>query len=616
MEDEMKMRIILVAIIAFAVLSVAFLYFERTLKHNSVLVYKNEDILYANSIISDAYTDKARYNPGDRIALSIEFENRSDTDVNGDVYINLKEYDKTVGNWKISGIKLGTGEKAVRTVQLDVPASDFKGYLLEIWYKNSTNYLDCKTTAIDISSDWTRFPRYGYIASFNKQDKQAAADITNSLNKFHINSLMFYDWQFRHDSPLADNAGENGSRWEDIAKRPIYGDTVRDYIAQSHNRNIACMNYNLMFGALNNYKDYGVNQEWSVFKDNGHETQDFHPLPSSWLSDKIFLFNPGNSNWQNYIINKEKDVFDVFDFDGWHIDQLGSRGALFDYSGNQVDLAQGYLSFINTAGAQLKDKKLAFNAVDMYGQNIVAQSEYLPFLYAEIWSTSSYYSLKSAIDNGYRYTDNKKSTVIAAYMNYKKSGGEFNEASVRLADAVIFAGGGDHLELGDHGMLSSEYFPNAKLAMSDSLTQAARSYYDFMVAYENLLRDNCIPLKNEISIDNVRTGSGPLPGLVWYFAKSNGKYDILHLINLTSNSSNNWRDDNGQRKPPELKQNLALRYYTSEKIGKVMMASPDSDESIMISLDFTSSSDQNGSYIGVTVPSLEYWDMIVFEKSE
>jgi dextranase len=35
--------------------------------------------------------------------------------------------------------------------------------------------------------------------------------------------------------------------------------------------------------------------------------------------------------------------------------------------------------------------------------------------------------------------------------------------SVRLTDATIFAAGGDHIKLGDTGMLSKEYFPSANL---------------------------------------------------------------------------------------------------------------------------------------------------------
>ena len=57
-----------------------------------------------------------------------------------------------------------------------------------------------------------------------------------------------------------------------------------------------------------------------------------------------------------------------------------------------------------------------------------------------------------------------------------------------MTNAVIFAFGGAHLELGEH-MLGKEYFPNSNLAMKSDLQKALPAYYDFMVAYQNLLRN-------------------------------------------------------------------------------------------------------------------------------
>ena len=60
-------------------------------------------------------------------------------------------------------------------------------------------------------------------------------------------------------------------------------------------------------------------------------------------------------------------------------------------------------------------------------------------------------------------------TVFAAYMNYNKADnrGEFNTPGILLTDAVMFALGGSHLELGGDHMLCKEYFPNENLTMSE-----------------------------------------------------------------------------------------------------------------------------------------------------
>ena len=73
-------------------------------------------------------------------------------------------------------------------------------------------------TALDVSSSWTRFPRMGYVSHFKPT---APADITTGTSyesylsltpseyiaklsqDYHINALQYYDWQYRHEQPVA-----------------------------------------------------------------------------------------------------------------------------------------------------------------------------------------------------------------------------------------------------------------------------------------------------------------------------------------------------------------------------------------------------------------------------
>ena len=77
---------------------------------------------------------------------------------------------------------------------------------------------------------------------------------------------------------------------------------------------------------------------------------------------------------------------------------------------------------------------------------------------------------------------------------------KFNTPGVLLTDAVIFALGGSHLELGDH-MLCREYFPSTALQMNDVLKTAMIRYYDFMTAYQNLLRDKDTEAEISVSLN-------------------------------------------------------------------------------------------------------------------
>lgn len=330
---------------------------------------------------------------------------------------------------------------------------------------------------------------------------------------------------------------------------------------------MAAMNYNLLFGGWKDYESDGVKKEWGLYKDNLRQQQDYHPLPSSWATDRMYLFDPANPDWQSYIFQREQEVFDAFNSDGWQIDQLGNRNTLYDYNGNSIDMISGYGKFLDKAREAFPDKALVFNAVGEYGQPVVAQKP-VDFLYAEIWNTSSYSVLKMAADYARRYSNDQKSVVLAAYMNYKKSSGFFNEHSVRLADAVIMACGGTHLELGDTGMLSGEYFPSAKLAMNDSLKTGMRHYYDFFTAYENLLRDGAVETKNALEISGVDVSRSPAKKSVFAITKEKGTDEIVHLINMTGVSSLSWRDDNGNMEEPLRQTDFEFKYYTDNEVKK------------------------------------------------
>ena len=98
------------------------------------------------------------------------------------------------------------------------------------------------------------------------------------------------------------------------------------------------------------------------------------------------------------------------------------------------------------------------NAVSRYGAEQIAQTGKVDFLYNEVWgkdndrTEAKFSHLKTIIDENNEYSGNQLNTVFAAYMNYwlAENVGEFNTPGVLLTDAVMFALGGSHLELGPH----------------------------------------------------------------------------------------------------------------------------------------------------------------------
>lgn len=578
-------------------------------------VEANEKVSSGGKLIEDVYTDKSRYSPKDKVQVTVELNNKLGKAYKGYLEIYFKHLNNLLEKKELQ-LTLESKEKKSLFFSWNAPQQDYQGYLIEAYASHGITLDDSKNTAVDVSSSWDKFPRYGYLAEYPDQSKEKTESIVNNINKYHIDGLQFYDWQNRHEKPLPGDGDNIPSSWKDIANRDIYFQTIKDYIELAHKKNIKAANYNLIYGAYEDYDKNGVKPEWGIYKDTSHLEQDMHPLPESWASS-LKVFNPANKDWQAYIYNQEKQVNKVLGFDIFHMDTLGNRGETFDYNGDSVNLPDTYTDFIDNAKKDL-GVGIVFNTINRYGLEQVAKSD-VDFLYSELWPSDypNYYYFKETVDKGYQLTNGKKSTVIAAYMNYGSAGipGEFNEHSVRLTDAAIFAAGGAHIELGDTGMLCREYFPNKNLKMSSSLTAAMRNYYDFLVAYENLLRDGLSDSSSKIDIDNVETSDNGSADTVWTYGKQKKGFEVIQMINLLGMNNQAWRDDGANYDAPTTKKDLKLNYTLKDgNIKGVYLASPDFYGGKSIKLSYKVSSDKDGKKLQIQIPELQYWDMIYIEK--
>lgn len=605
----MKKRLIL-GLVLLVCLSVGYTIYKTGIL-GQIINFKKTN---ADMLISDVYTDKARYNPKDSVKVTIDLNNKLGKNYKGNLTVNFISLNKIIESKKVK-VNIAKDDKKTLEVAWSTPQDDYKGYLVEV-AADGINMEDSRNTAIDVSSTWDKFPRYGYIAEYPEQTKDKSTDIITWINKFHIDGLQFYDWQNKHQKPLPGTPGNIPASWKDVANRDIYFQVVKDYIDLAHGMNMKAANYNLIYGAYTDYGNDGIKKEWGIYKDGMHSVQDTHTLPSSWASS-LAVFNPADKGWQNYIYNVENSVNKTLNFDIFHMDTLGYRGETFDYYGNSVNLPDTYTEFIDNAKKEM-GVGVVFNTVNTYGLEQVAKSD-VDFLYSELWPSDfpDYSGFKDTIDKGNVLTDGKKSTVIAAYMNYNSadSEGEFNEHSVRLTDAAIFAAGGDHLEIGDTGMLAKEYFPNKNLKMPNSLISAMRNYYDFIVAYENLLRDDLKDNNNEIQLDGIKTSNNGAPNTVWTYSKEKKGYDVIQMINLLGMKYSAWRDDGANYDAPTAQKDIKLSYtMAGGKVKGVYLASPDIKGGKSIRLKYTSKNDGSKTQLKIDVPELHYWDMIYIEK--
>ena len=552
-------------------------------------------------------TDKAAYTPGEEVKIKL---NKM---VEGNATIRYRHLNQVIEETPLTSNEWSWNP----------PTDDYKGYMVDIYTIENGVEVIKGSIAIDVSSDPKMFPRNGFLSEYGKMSESEINKVMDNLNRHHINYVQYQDWHYKHHMPLAGSVSAPMEVWKDIINRDCYRTTVDGYIKAGHERNMKSLFYNLAYGALSDAEEDGVSEEWYMFKDDNHGTIDTHILGSPFKSS-IYLTNPGNDDWIDYIGQKTSDVYDVYDFDGYQIDQLGGRGTLYDYWGNELDYESGFTKFIKAMKNKEPEKRLVMNAVGGFGGQEIADSESTDFFYVEVWDKPTDRGFE-VISNTITGQDNLnknggRKTILAAYMNYdfgKIGRSYFNTPGVLMANAAIHAWGGAHLELGEH-MLCNEYFPNSNLTMNGELKKSMITFYDFITAYENLLRDggnawtgvDAVSLTGEINFNQWP----PQKGNVATVGKNldDGKTSVVHLLNYTNAIHLDWCDTNADQQEQDLIENKEIELSIDGRSGtikSVWCASPDFDFGVARTLEFTQNSDK----IKLTLPALKYWTMIVVE---
>ncbi len=567
--------------------------------YNLFTFNKNEENILSREITA-LQTPKARYSPDEKVPITANLKEK----VEGQLEVNYYHLGDLIDE---ETVPIQQSKEA--SWEWSPPSEDHKGYLVEVKLIQNDQVTEEETIAVDVSSSWDKFPRYGYLGDFHSMSENEMQEVIDRLNRHHINGIQFYDWHDTHHQPLKMENGEPAETWLDIANREVSLETIRNYIDRAHERNMNAMSYNLLYGALGQAEEDGVKTEWRLFKDQEQGEHDYHPLPEEWKSD-VFLVDPGNEEWQQYINEEMENVFAHLPFNGWHIDQLGDRGDVYNVEGEQISLKESYLPFLYRASEQT-GKEMVMNGVNQYGQAEIAQSS-VPFLYTEVWEPyNGYEDLKNIIDENYRFSNGEKNTVLAAYMNYDLAdeNGKFNTPGVLMTDAVIFASGGVHIELGEH-LLSKEYFPHKNLQITETLETSLTNYYDFIVAYENVLRDELFEKDVEVDArDQTNISHNPEQGALWTFSKGNENKTVVHLLNFENASHLEWNDSNGEQNEPALKEDVPLTLNMEEDVKRIWTASPDIQGGKPIDLEFYQENDE----VSVQLPHLKYWSMLVVE---
>ncbi len=588
-------------------------------------------------------TDKARYAPGEKTTITVTVGNLTETIIdNLWLKMNVYHLDEVVYSDQQS---LALEPKADKNISFiwTVPDRDYQGYLVCMQLTDKKgNRIAQDTIGLDVSSEWIKFPRYGYLCDYGEEEN--AEEKIEHMNRYHINAIEYYDWHALHHEPLpADITRQVPGVWEDWSGRRIYGKTVKEYLQFAHGKNMVNMAYNMIYAGTDSFvKDIDGNPTkaaaWQLYfapdNERGEGAFMYQMGSSPSGNGNLYFMNPLNRSWQQYIFAQENHIFEVLDFDGWHGDTVGDWGKMVDVSGNPLgigengqpvyEVKESYRQFLNAAKEALGGHYLSFNPVGAQGIEQVNTSD-VDVLYTEFWPWDSdrngvqydnYQSLVTEIERTmeeskpYSVDEKGKSLVVKAYINYYKTTGTLNAPGVLLCDSAVYAAGGSRLEIGngDH-MLHVEYYPDDDIPMGEELQDYMVKMADFIVAYENLLRDGQFTTENRVEIADHQVSKDGQSNTIWAYTRADSEYEILHLINLLG-TDNEWRDERGKKEAPAYTQNIDVKYYTNKEITEINMASFTIEQGMSTELSFEKGEDAGGKYFEFVVPALEYWDMI------
>lgn len=577
--------------------------------------------------VQTIYTDKSRYLPNQQSIITINCQNDSGNLFQGRLSLNITRHGHTV-HTETQTVSIAPFQELSRTFLWTTPETDFQGYLVEAWLNNGS----CAVTAIDVSSDWRRFPRYGYITEFYSwQSYDRNAEMMNQLSRdYHINGLEYYDWMWRHENVIQRIDGTIVDPWIDWRGASISFDMLQDSIIKAHEKFMTAMPYFQIYLALDDYETIsGVSPQLGLYSDTNHSNQYFHDAGVN-----MWLFNPGNIDWQNHLCNQYTDALLTMDWDGIHLDQLGNIGSdiYYDYSGAGVDLVwalgsmlnrtKEHLNYLESVYTQVQGRdSFLFNIVDggigNWAVDEVLASE-VDAIYSEMWGNETY----GGVHDFVRYAkanSGAKAIVLAAYINrFEDTEGYFDPDSVLLADAAFFASGAFHIELGDgEYMLAQEFFPARDKLIGDDLRIRLKDYYNFITAYESLLFAPDLRFGDGglqwVSTTGYNLSGNAAANTIWFLNRATETFEIFHLVNLLGNDDK-WR--NIANTPP-VPQNIPvkLRLGPDADIQGVYVASPDDNSCIMQPVPCALGADSQGDYVSINLGRLEYWDMIYIERS-
>lgn len=480
------------------------------------------------------------------------------------------------------------------------PAEPRRGYGLDLRLETPQGELVAScSSGFDVLDNWTQNPRYGFLTDFSPERTDGPQTLDNLL-KYHINGLQFYDWMYRHDQYLTQE-----DPYLDPLGRQLSIHTVKALINAAHKRGMVAMPYTAVYAASIPF--FEQHKDWALYRADG---------AADYFGDNfLVLMDPRpDSPWTKHLLGEFSHILATTDFDGIHLDQYGSPKTGYDIIGNSFPLDQPLADIINSTkdivtAARGNKGAVIFNAVTNWPIETVAPSKE-DVVYIEVWPPYTFFYELGLLIVQAQQLGGGKPVVIAAYIDPKY------KTNVLLNDAIIFANGGGHIELGERGdYLAEAYFPRHKTP-DPMLSTTLQRYYEFAIRYQNVIgpqtRSNNQAYAGKITLGSgIETNPALTRNMVMPVVRESKDYTAISLINLLGLESGEWAK--GIVREPTLLGSTTVKISgASSKIAQAWFSTPDDSDFALQPVKFTQTDD----LVTITIPSLRFWDLILIKWSK
>jgi dextranase len=579
------------------------------------------------ALISDVTCDKVAYAPGTTANCSVWLLNSTGRSFSGTVSLSVwNGHGVQVGSTQTQSVTgLANGVNSSLAYSIRLPSLNWRGYLLNISASNTVPaVVDTASGAIDVSTDWAKFPRYGWVT--NLTASASANSTIGMLSAYGLNAYQFYDISWKHHMPVRKTPC-----WQNLSNTTTCDATIQSFISAIHALGGKAFLYQLWNGAYPNFTTdgSGVQLSWGLFSSNCRATTagcglinlnatpansvfmelfcqnnpsatgygqtcngttESNVFPSGWAARSILEMAPTNGSWSDYIIKATTRVLKRDPFDGIQWDTLGDPTAggtvpQYDFFGHQIDIGAALVPFVNASRTDQGAKKAVINNVSGWRESDIALHARTEIMYEEIhpeFGDTPYYPSLNGKTAAIRQSTSRPA-VIADYMERQKAlsqgchtlGGPvtcyFSDPGIQYIDSQMMASGLDHFELGDLNpacpqpqpkMASNIYLPGPMLCMDGPLAEWEVDAHNFEIAYEDMLRYGTADTRESASIVSGATGSAVgAPAAVYLMPKTRPGMQILHLLNYSQVPTNYNADLNGTQPAPTTLTNIVVKMY-------------------------------------------------------